>query len=138
MSEPVAIEVEKFDLGSFSDLTSLQESGTEVPITHPASGEPLGIIMHVVGPDSKRQKAMTSAIIGERADLRLRKISAARLEDESIRVAATSIVGWSGVTENGKEIEYSPSAALGLLTRYPFIREQISSYAGDRANFLKK
>lgn len=148
MSEPVAkkeaevalneTEVTKFDLSAFSDLTPLQETGTEVPITHPGTGEPLGIKMVVVGPDSKRQKAATSAIIAERAELRIRKISAARLEEEANRIAAASIIAWSGVVENGKEIEYSPSVALGLLVRYPFIREQISSYAGDRANFLKK
>jgi hypothetical protein len=134
MSEPVA----KFDLNSFSDLITVQESGTEVKILHPGSGEPLGITMQVAGPDSKRQKAATALIIAERAELRLRKITAARMEEEANRIAASSIISWSGVMENGNEIEYSPSAALGLLTRYPFIREQITSYSGDRANFLKK
>lgn len=140
MSEPVAEKkpTNSFDLGSLGDLTSSQESGTEVIITHPGSGEPLGIVMQVAGPDSKRQKAATALIIAERTELRLRKITGARLEDEAIRIAASSIMSWSGVIENGKEIEYSPSAALGLLTRHPFIREQITSYANDRANFLKK
>lgn len=139
MSEPVASKNGKnFDLTALSDLTSAQESGTEIQITHPGTGEPLGIVMQVSGPDSKRQKAATSLIIGERADLRLRKITAARLEDESNRIAAASIISWSGVFEGGKEIEYSPSAALGLLTRYPFIRDQVTSYSNDRANFLKK
>ncbi len=135
MSETVA---EPFDLNSFSDLTSTQEAGTEVHILHPGTGEPLGIVMQVAGPDSKRQKSATALIIAERAELRLRKITGARLEDESNRIAAASIISWSGVMEDGKSIEYSPSVALGLLTRYPFIREQISSYANDRANFLKK
>jgi len=134
MSETVA----SFDLNTLSGLTSDQENGTEVVILHPGSGEPIGIKMQVAGPDSKRQKAATSLIVAERTEMRLRRITAARLEDENIRVAAASIISWSGVIENGKEIEYSPSAALGLLTRYPFIREQIVSYSGDRANFLKK
>lgn len=133
MSETVAT-----DLSSFSDLISSQESGTEVKISHPGTGEPLGITMQVAGPDSKRQKAATALIIAERAELKLRKISAARLEDESNRIAAASIISWSGVMEDGKVIEYSPSAAIGLLIRYPFIREQITAYSGDRANFLKK
>lgn len=133
MSESVA-----FDLGSLSGLAEAQETGTEVHITHPGTGEPLGITMQVAGPDSKRQKAATALIIAERAELRLRKINAARLEDESVRIAAASIISWTGVMEAGKSIDYSPSAALGLLTRYPFIREQIVSYSGDRANFLKK
>lgn len=138
MSEPVAKNGSKFDLNSLSDLTPSQELGTEVQITHPGTGEPLGITMQVAGPDSKRQKSATSLIIGERAELRLRKITAARLEDESTRIAAASIISWTGVVENGEEIKYSPSAALGLLTRHPFIREQVASYANDRANFLKK
>jgi hypothetical protein len=146
MSEPVAksvvddelLDVPSFDLKSLSGLTPAQELGTEVHITHPGSGEPLGITMIVAGPDSKRQKAATSLIISERAELRLRKITAARMEDEGIRITAASIISWSGVVEDGKEIEYSPSAALGLLTRFPFIREQITAYSSDRANFLKK
>lgn len=134
MSESVA----QFDLSSLSDLPAAQEAGTKVTITHPGTGEPLGPVMLVAGPDSKRQKAATALIIAERSDLRLRKITAARLEDESNRIAAASIISWTGVIEGGNEIEYSPSVALGLLTRYPFIREQISTYSGDRANFLKK
>ena len=134
MSEPVA----PTDLNSFSDLPQAQEAGTEVQITHPGTGEELGITMIVAGPDSKRQKAATALIIAERTDLRLRKITGARLEDESNRIAAASIISWTGVVEGGKVLEYSPSAALGLLTRYPFIREQITAYSGDRANFLKK
>lgn len=135
MSEPVA---NGFDLNTLSDLSSLQEAGTEVQIFHPGTGEPLGITMQIAGPDSKRQKAATSAIIAERAELRMRKITAARLEEESIRIAAASIISWKGVVENGKEVDYSPSVALGLLTRYPFIREQVAAYSSDRANFLKK
>lgn len=134
MSEPVA----GFDLNSLGDLTAAQEVGTEVAILHPGSGEPLGITMMVAGPDSKRQKAAQSLIIGERTEMRMRKITAARLEDEAIRIAAASIISWNGVVEGGKEVEYSPSVALGLLTRYPFIREQITAYSSDRANFLKK
>ncbi len=136
MSESVADNT--FDLDSFSGLTEAQESGTEVNILHPGTGDPLGITMQVAGPDSKRQKAATALIVAERAELRLRKISATRLEEESNRIAAASIISWHGVKEGGKEIEYSPSAALGLLLRYPFIREQVVSYSGDRANFLKK
>lgn len=135
MSEPVA---SKFDLSSLQSLTSDQENGTEIEILHPGSGESLGIKMVIAGPDSKRQKNKVSEIIAERTELRLRKVTAARLEDENIRIAAASIVSWSGVMEGGKELEFSPSVALGLLTRYPFIREQVTSYANDRANFLKK
>lgn len=134
MSETVA----SFDLNSLSGLTSAQETGTEVQITHPGTGEPVGITMRVAGPDSKRQKAATALIVAERAELRLRKITAARMEDESNRIAAASIISWNGVVEDGKDIEYSPSVALGLLIKYPFIREQIVAYSGDRANFLKK
>ena len=134
-SEPVA---SGFDLASLGDMASSQEQGTEIEITHPGTGEPLGISMRVAGPDSKRQKAATALIIAERTEMRIRKITAARLEDEAIRIAAASIISWSGVVENGKAVEYSPSVALGLLTKYPFIREQIQAHSSDRANFLKK
>jgi len=136
MSETVASE--KFDLNSLSNLTDLQEEGNELKILHPGTGEPIGITMRVAGPDSKRQKSANSGIIAERAEMRIRKITGARLEDESIRTAAASVMSWTGVVDNGVEISYSPSAALSLLTKYPFIREQVQVYSSDRANFLKK
>lgn len=135
MSELVA---KSLDLNIFRDLTPAQESGTELKVTHPKTGGPLGIVMRVAGPDSKRQKAAVSEIIGERTDLRIRKVDGERLEEEFIRTAAASIISWSGVIENGKEIEYSADAAIDLLTRFPFIREQVTAISGDRANFLKK
>ena len=139
MSEPVASpKKDPFDLSSLGGLTDAQEEGASVEILHPGTGEPVGIKMQIAGPDSKRQKSAVALIVAERAEMRIRKITAARLEDEGIRTAAASIIGWSGVVENGSPIEYSPSAALSLLTKYPFIREQVQAYSVDRANFLKK
>lgn len=127
-----------FDLSSLGDLADAQEKGIDLKIVHPGTGEEIGITMKVVGPDSDRQKKLTAVMLQERSEMRVRRVSAARMQEEANRTAAASIISWSGVVENKKEIEYSPSAALTLVTNYPFIREQVLTAAGDRASFLKK
>lgn len=126
-----------FDLSALSGLSAAQEEGFDVSITHPKSGEPLGITVRVAGPDSKRVKSARAIIVNERSEMRLRKISADRMEDESNRITAASIISWSGVIVGGKTWECSPQAAYKLMVQWPFIREQIDAFVGDRANFIK-
>ncbi len=126
-----------FDLSGLSGLTVAQEEGFDVSISHPKTGEPLGITIRVAGPDSKRVKQARAIIVNERTDMRIRKPSAERMDDESNRITAASIISWSGVVVSGKTWEYSSQNAHRLMVQWPFIREQIDSFVGDRANFIK-
>jgi hypothetical protein len=58
------------------------------------------------------------------------------LEADGLKVMVASIISWSGVEENGQPIEFSTEAATDVLTRFPFIREQIDAVVGDRAGFI--
>lgn len=46
------------------------------------------------------------------------------------------VLGWEGITENGKAVEYSPAAALDFLNRFPKFAELILEFASNEAAFL--
>ncbi len=126
------------DLSEFAGLAQVQDDGIDVAILHPGTGEELGISIRVAGPDSQRQKKARNAINNERLQKsRNKRLTAAELEADAIKLTAASIISWTGVVENGKEIELNADNASTLLTRYPFIYEQLSSAVGDRAGFIK-
>lgn len=128
---------EAFDLSVYGGLEEKQESGAELVITHPETGEPTSIVLTIAGPDSKTRKKADARIINDRLKLRVRKVSGELLQQEGIQLLAGVIIAWRGVVENGKDIEYSPQNAASLLTRFGFIKEQVDQFCGDRANFLK-
>lgn len=127
-----------FDLSDLGDLTKAQDDGIDVHISHPKTGEDLGIVIRVAGPDSARQRNARAAIINERQSAPAnKKLTAADLESASLRIAVASIISWSGVIENGAQVEFSRDAATDLMSRYPFILEQVNIAIGDRAGFIK-
>lgn len=126
------------DLSNFADLTKAQDDGIDVDILHPGTGEPLDMTIRVAGPDSARQRNARTRISNER--LRTagnKKLTIVDYEAMSLKVAVASIITWSGIIENGQTIEFSADAATDLLTRYPFILEQVNTAIGDRAGFIK-
>lgn len=61
-------------------------------------------------------------------------------EAESMAVEASLVrlIGWEGITENGKAVEFSKDKAREVLTAHAWIREQIMREAGDVTNFQPK
>lgn len=126
------------DLSDFAGLSQAQEDGIDVPILHPKTGESLGITIKVAGPDSERQKKARRAVQTERLNMsRNKRPTVPELEADGLIVTVASIISWDGVIENGQAVELSAENATAILTKYPFIREQIDSAVGDRAGFMK-
>lgn len=126
------------DLSDFADLIRVQDDGIDVDILHPKTGESLGMTIRVAGPDSERQKKARTAVNNDRLlKSRNKRVTAPELEADQLKVVAASIISWSGVIENGKEVELTGETATDILTRYPFILDQINSVVGDRAGFIK-
>lgn len=126
------------DLSQFADLAKVQDDGIDVAILHPKTGEELGITIRVAGPDSDRQKKARNAINNDRLRMsRNKRLTAAELEADALKVTAASIISWDGVIENGEAIALNNESATTILTKYPFIREQLDAAVGDRAGFIK-
>lgn len=126
------------DLSQFDGLAQAQEEGVDVSIFHPKTGEDMGIKIRVVGPESSRQKRIRNMLVNDRlVRNRNRRVTAAELDADALKISASSILSWEGIEINGTSFEFTPENAEKLLTNYPFIREQIDSAVGDRAVFIK-
>lgn len=126
------------DLSEFDDLASAQEEGIEVKVTHPKTGEEMGITIRVAGPESDRQKKARNRLVNDRLiKNRNRRVTAAELEQDALKVSAASILGWDNIEIKGQPLEFNLENAEKLLKNYPFIREQVDSAVNDRALFMK-
>lgn len=126
------------DLSEFSNLAQVQEDGIDVSILHPKTGESLGITIKVAGPDSDRQKKARRAVQTERLNMsRNKRPTVPELEADGLKVTVASIISWDGVVDGGQSIDLTPENATTILTKYPFIREQLDAAVGDRAGFIK-
>lgn len=65
-------------------------------------------------------------------------ISLEAAEEEAIESALVRLVGWEGITENGKEVKFSKEAAENILRIHPWIRDQIFEEAANVSNFIPK
>lgn len=50
---------------------------------------------------------------------------------------AAATVAWSGIVVDGEPVKFSADAAKALYRRFPWIRDQVRAFIGDRANFTK-
>lgn len=126
------------DLSTFADLTKTQDDGVDVEILHPATAEPIGMVIRVAGPDSARQKKARTAVNNARLQMsRNKRLTASELEADGLKIVVASIISWDGVEENGQTVGLSTESATDILTRYPFILEQINAVVGDRVHFTK-
>lgn len=56
----------------------------------------------------------------------------------AVEQALVRLVGWSGVTEKGKEVVFSKEKAAEILKQHDWIREQIIQESDDILNFTPK
>jgi hypothetical protein len=59
------------------------------------------------------------------------------IESDGLELLAACTKSWSGVVIEGKQVAFSHEAAADLYTRFPWIKEQVDTAIGDRANFIK-
>lgn len=130
------------DLANIDTVKGANE-GFDVQIYHPATNEDLGITINVIGKDSDEFQKITR----EQTKKRMQKaakggfrnvtIPVEELEEDSLKLLAACTKGWKGVVENGKAIECTKENAMAIYEKYPWIREQVDTAIGDRANFIK-
>lgn len=127
------------------DLTQLDSvkasnDGADLHVVHPSTGEKLGIVITLAGPDSdvfRKAKRRNTDKRLKAVQKGREKLSSAELEQEATEILAACTLDWSGIQEGKKDLECTPENASDLYTRYPWIREQVDEFIGDRANFIK-
>lgn len=130
---------------SVLDTRKAAEEGAKLQLRHPVDDTPLTgdkgepITITVIGTDSQTFKRAMHA----QADRRINKPNSRRVmtmqsvEDDSINLLVAATIDWEGIVVDGKELPFSNENAHALYERFPWIREQVNIFVGDRANFLK-
>ena len=124
-----------FDLAKL-DTSKVAEEGAELLVSHPTTGEDLGIQITLIGTDSKTFRDISKSRATASLKKKSREIDLDQNEQDSIELLAKCTKGWTGITENGKEVAFSYDNAVQLYTKYLWLREQIDRFMADRSNFL--
>ena len=124
-----------FDLAKL-DTAKVAEEGAELRVAHPTTGEDLGITITLIGTDSKTFRDISKSRATASLKKKTREIDLDQNESEAVELLAKCTKGWTGITENGKEIVFSHDNAVQLYTKYLWLREQIDRFMADRSNFL--
>lgn len=66
------------------------------------------------------------------------EISLEEAEALAVESALTRLIGWRGITEDGKEVKFSKDKAREILTEHSWIRDQIMEESEDVLNFTPK
>jgi len=130
------------DLTSLA-LASANPEGVKMELFHPvteASFDP-PVYITVVGIDSDTyQKAQLDQRNKQWKKMQRRnrirfEITAEETEQNAVELLAKCIVGWDNIEWEGKPLQFNYDNAKKLLT-VSWVREQVDTFIGDRANFL--
>lgn len=105
-------------------------------------GEETDAVIFVMSPDSdlfiKTTQEMVKSLNKTRGGKQSVDLFAA-LESQA-QLLAKITTGWDNLSfgDDEKPYEYSYENAVALYTDYPFVREQVNEFAGERANFTKQ
>ena len=140
------------DLGKL-DVKKKANKGVKLYLTSPEDGKTkLPLFLFVLGKDSdvyqnvyrsKQVKIMDKKLGGK--DVKFDEKFFIESEKEDLDTLSSLVTGF-GETEDGKDtdfllidakkIKHSKDTVADLLVRFPWIKEQVTTFVGDRSNFL--
>lgn len=112
------------------------EKGAEVQIKAP-DGKETDFYITVMGVDSKEYQRQLKRLRNSYLLMKPDDYS----EDEEIKADIERLVsitlGWRGLTNKGKEVEFTKQACTDLYEKAPRVRQQVENFIGDSANFIR-
>jgi hypothetical protein len=122
----------------------LAESGVDMPVRHPATNALVlqdngktPVVIHLAGMDSVRFRKTQRANADRRfKGMQNRAPTAEELDTEGLDILVNCTLGWSGIILDGTPLECTPANVRMLYTRLPWVRKQVDTFMGNRANFL--
>ena len=127
-----------------TNLADAADAGYEFEIKLPGSGEGTGAFITVRGEMSKtvkayaRQKFREFQLREQQAKRRGKTVDDLTLEEAeemAVESAVVRVIGWRGITENGKEVAFSKENAERIFTEHSWIREQVMEESIQILNF---
>ncbi len=127
------------------DLSTSSEKGYEFEFIPEATGVGEGFYITVLGKHADTIKEWTRKAVNnmrerERLLAKKGKDDYRKVEEDEafgIQLAATTIIGWRGLNDGGKPVEYSKEMALTICRINPEIRDQVSAASELMSNFTK-
>ena len=124
----------------FSDLLTpaSHETGVEVEILNPSTLASLEnpIFIKLAGAGSKRFRAAKSEALAqaikEKADGKELDVN-----EVEIKILTACTIGWRGIKENKKELEFSVEKCEQLYRGSDFVFDQCLAFINNRENFTK-
>lgn len=128
------------DLADF-DTVAFCNDGADLEVVNPYTGKAVGITIRLLGPDSdlvqrlrRERQEQTYAAVRRPGG---KPMDPEAVEKANLEFLSRITLGWSGFAENGTPVVFSQDEAYRIYRRYPFIREQVERFIGDRAHFRK-
>ena len=130
-----------FDLTSL-DTSEAAETGAVLEVLHPAENTPLGIKITLAGADSDIYRKTVNKNINKRVQ-RMKPgqslpFTAEEQEESGLNLLAICTLAWEGVVVEGEALPCTKENAKMIYQRFPWIKEQVDFFIGDRANFLHR
>lgn len=136
------------------DVVSGAEAGFDYQFSHPATGEPLPLWVHILGMDSGIAKRLESDQNKGRVEKiwkRNKFTPGAYTEEDAerhlVEKCAAMTTAWWEILEDkvkvvvfeykGQKLEFSKENAAMIYSANPWMKEQVWREINDRANFMK-
>ena len=130
-----------FDLSKL-DTSGAAETGAVLEVLHPTENTPLGIKITLAGADSDVYRKMVNKSVNKRLQ-RIKPgqtipFTAEEQEESGLNLLAVCTLSWEGVVVEGEALPCTKENAKMVYQRFPWIKEQVDQFIGDRANFLSR
>lgn len=131
-----------FDLVK-DDFSKAAELGYTFELKLP-TGAPSGAKLTVIGEMSKAVRDYSrkkfaewqqKQAIAKRKGKEVEDLSLEEAEELAVEAALVRLIGWEGITENGKEVAFSKEKAAEVLRAHSWIRDAIMQESADVTNF---
>lgn len=125
------------------DLSTTSEQGYEFEFIPEATGIGEGFFITVLGKHADTVKEWTRKAVNnmrnrERMLAKKGKDDYRKVEEDEafgVQLAATTIIGWKGLNDGGKPVEFSKEMALHICKVNPEVRDQVSAASDLMSNF---
>lgn len=123
------------------DLADIRQEPIAYEITHPKTGENLGIIVKLLPMTDPAIKKVGRQIQDRKNHLNARgkTLKAEEMEEFRIQLCAAAIYGWEwygDVTFNGSKPEFTPKNVHKVLSEKEWFLDQIDEKVGDTKDFF--
>jgi hypothetical protein len=130
---------------SVLNVSEVSESGIDIELVHPATGEGLDAWVRVRGKDSRTVQNHARKVVN---DMQKREkiakgknkdadMSIEELEMLAVERAVVRIISWRGIEEDGQPVPFTVENATRVLKDNPWIREQVLENSDDLTGFFR-